>query len=73
MTRSSTNYFRGHASFDNYFFTNSQHPCFFGMKKRKQCDEKHGKTVTTITSTPKDRPLKFSKCMHNSLSVYYIT
>jgi len=43
------------------------------MKKRKQCDEKHGKTVTTITSTPKDRPLKFSKCMHNSLSVHYIT
>ena len=38
------------------FFTSSQYPYFLGMKKGKQCDEKHGKTLTTITSTPKDRP-----------------
>ena len=35
----------------------------------------HGKTVTTITSTPNDETgsLKFSKCMHDSLFILSIT
>ena len=36
------------------FFTSSKHLCFLSTKKRKRCDEKHGKTVTSIT-WPKDR------------------
>jgi len=42
-------YLRGHAYFDNFFhqFSASLFPLYE--------EEKHEKTVTTITSTPKDR------------------